>query len=1055
MFITDLAIKRPVFSVALSIMIMIVGFLSYMNLSLQEYPNVEEPVFTVETLYPGAASPIIESRVTTVIEDALSGISDLDYMESISKTGESRITLNFRGGTSVSVAASDIRERLGQVKSHLPKDCKEPTVHKSRVGNDYFAFLMLTSPHHNELELYDYAVRNLKDTFESLAGVGEVTVWGNETTMQIRLDREKLKAYNLAVIDVLEILEENSQELPAGNIIKGKRHVNIVAATGLNTPQEMGELVMSNAEGHVVHLKDVAVITLDKDTGERQWMPHFNKKPAVILAIKKTSEGNILAISTAIEKLLENYKKTLPEGFQLEVGYSFAMFIEASIKAVQTTIFEAIVLVLLIILFFLHSPRAAIIPLLTIPVSLVGSFAFLYMFHCSINTITLLAMVLAIGLVVDDAIVVLENIHRHIENGLKPLEASFKGAREVGFAVIAMTLTLASVYAPIAFVQGLTGKLFAEFAVSLSGAVLISGLVALTLSPMMCSKLLRPKGLEKKNWVSTTIENFLHTVETSYQKALGKALSFPKLLSGLLILILAGGIFLFYNIPSELAPQEDQGIIFGSVAGAEGATFESMIPYTQKLEDLFETVPEQKGLFSVTERSGVFGGITLAPWGERKRSQKQIVEDLRKKANMIAGDQISIFPMPGLLSGGQSGFQIAIKTTGSYAGLKEDADKLIKKLKSSPCFTSVNHDLSLGTPQLNLQIDRNKAALLGLKIKDIARTLEVMLSGARPTTFEKEGRHYDVVLQAEETHKKALSDIGNFYVKAESKRDHEKDEDKYKNKEKRNENLIPLSNFITLKEVAVPPKLNHLNKMKSATLSADLAPGCPMDEGLVTFSKAAKEILPSSMQTEPLGSLRKFMDSQGDMYLIFVAALLFIYLLLAIQFESLLDPLLIMATVPLSITGGLFALYCTGGTLNIFSQVGLITLVGLITKHGILIVEFANKQKEQGLSIHEAVLKATALRLRPILMTTGAMVLGAVPLALATGAGAESRQQIGWVLVGGLLGGTFFTLFAIPFVYTLVKGATSSSLLKPVKRFQSAFFKILVTIQRTITLIKK
>jgi multidrug efflux pump len=1020
MFITDLAIKRPVFSVALSIMIMIVGFLSYMNLSLQQYPDVEEPVFTIETQYPGAASPIIESRVTTVIEDILSGISDLDYMESESKTGQSRITLNFRGGTSVSVAASDIRERLSQVKSRLPEECKDPSVQKVRAGNDFFTFLMLTSPDHNELELYDYAVRNLKDSFESLPGVGGVTLYGNETTMQIRLNRDKLKAYNLSVIDLLDTLEESSQELPAGNIIKGKRHVNLVVATGLNTPQEMGELVISNADDHVVHLKDVASITLDKDTGEFQWMPHFNKKPAVVLAIKKTSQGNILAISAAVNQLLEKFTKTLPKGMHLEEGYNFSMFIEASIKAVKMTIFEAIILVLLIILFFLHSFRAAIIPLLTIPVSLIGSFAFLYMFHCSINTITLLAMVLAIGLVVDDAIVVLENIHRHIEEGLKPLEAAFKGAREVGFAVIAMTLTLASVYAPVAFVQGLTGKLFAEFAVSLSGAVLISGIVALTLSPMMCSKVLLPKKLEKENWFSKRIEHLLTWIDISYQTALQKALSFPKILSGILMIILGSGILLFYTIPSELAPQEDQGIIFGAVNGAEGATFESMIPYALKLEKLFESVPEQKGIFSVTERSGVFGGMTLAPWNERNRSQSQIIDELRKKSNAIAGEQISIFPMRGLLSGGQSGFQMAIKTTGSYSSLEHSADALVKKLKGSPCFESVSHDLSLGAPQLNIQIDRDKASLLGLKIKDVARTLEVMLSGARPTNFEKEGRHYDVVLQSEEVHKKDLNDVGNFYVKADMVKKHEKDEDK--NNTVIPDDLIPLSNLMTIKEIAVPPSLHHLNKMKSTTFNAELTPNCRTEEALILFNAAAKEILPSSDQTEPVGSLRKFMDSQGDMYLIFVAALLFIYLVLAIQFESLLDPVLIMVTVPLSMTGALLALYLTGGTLNIFSQVGLITLVGLITKHGILIVEFANKQMALGLSTREAVLKATALRLRPILMTTGAMVLGAVPLALAMGAGSESRQQIGWVLVGGLLGGTFFTLFAIPFVYTIVKG---------------------------------
>lgn len=1014
MFITDLAIKRPVFSVALSLMIMIVGFLSYMNLSLQQYPDVEEPVFTVTTLYPGAASPVVESKVTTILEDALSGISDLDYMESSSKTGKSEITLNFRGGTSVSVAASDIRERLSQVNSSLPEECNEPTVQKSKTGNDAFTYLMLTSPHHNELELYDYAVRNLKDSFESLPGVGGVTVYGNELTMQVHLDRDKLKAYNLSVMDVLKNLEDNSQELPAGNIIKGKRHVNIVAAAGLNTPQEMGETVLSHVKGHVVHLKDVAFITLDKDRGEFQWMPRFNKAPAVFIAISKTSEGNILAISTEVQRLIKNFQKTLPKGMHLEEGYNFSMFIEASIKAVKVTIFEAVILVLLIILFFLHSPRAALIPLVTIPVSLIGSFAFLYFFHCSINTITLLAMVLAIGLVVDDAIVVLENIHRHIEEGLKPLEAAFKGAKEVGFAVIAMTLTLASVYAPIAFVQGLTGKLFAEFAVSLSGAVLISGLVALTLSPMMCSKLLRSKKQEQKNKISTSIENFLHTVDNSYQVALAKAISFPKILSGLLLLIFAGGVLLFYKIPSELAPQEDQGIIFASVAGADGATFDSMVPYAQKLEELLATVPEYKGMFSVTERSGVFGGITLAPWNERKRSQSQIINELRKKAGAIAGDQISVFPMPGLLSGGQSDFKMAIKTTGSYASLEKDGDKLVKKLKDSSSFESVRHDLSLGTPQLNVQIDRNKAALLGLKVKDIARTLEVMLTGARPTTFEKEGRHYDVVLQSQEKHKKDLTDVGNFYVKAEDASDEDKDGDK--------EALIPLSNFITIKEVAVPTTLNHLNKMKSTIFTANLAPTWRMEEALTVFNAAVKETLPSSIQIEPLGSLRKFMDSQGEMYLMFFAALLFIYLVLAIQFESLLDPLLILVTVPLSMTGALLALYITGGTLNIFSQVGLITLVGLITKHGILIVEFANKQKKQGLSVREAVLKATALRLRPILMTTGAMVFGAIPLAFATGAGAESRQPIGWILVGGLLGGTFFTLFAIPFVYLIVKG---------------------------------
>jgi len=1020
MFITDIAIKRPVFSVALSLMIIIVGFLSYLNLSLQEYPSVEEPVLTVDTTYQGAAPAIIESKITSILENTFSGVSNLDYMESSSQTGHSHITLFFKGNVSLSEAASDVRERISQVIDSLPEDTNQPQVHKSQAGQDSFMFLILTSLNHSELELYDFADRNLKGALESLPGVGGIDLYGNAATMQIHLDREKLKAYNLSVTDVLETLTDNSQALPAGNIIKGKRHVNIITEMGLNTPEEMGELVLSSAQGHIIHLKDVATLRIDMDRGQFQWIPRFNKKPAVFIGIKKASGGNILAISTAVEKHVENMKQTLPQGMHLEVGYNFSMFIKASIKAVEVTVFEAMALVLLIILFFLHSPRAALIPLLTIPVSLIGSFVFLYAFGCSINTITLLAMVLAIGLVVDDAIVVLENIHRHIEEGLKPMEAAFKGAREVGFAVIAMTLTLASVYAPIAFVQGLTGKLFAEFAVSLAGAVLISGVVALTLSPMMCSRLLKPKELENRNPFSRYIETFLKKVDIGYDKILRRALSFPKILSSILILVLVGGAYLFYKIPSELAPQEDQGIIMAGLQGPEGATVDSMAVYTPVIEDLLTAVPEYRGMWSVTRRSGIFGGITLAPWNERKRSQTEIIEGLQKKMKDIPGVQAFAFPMQGLLNGGQMGLQMAVKTTGSYGDLEKDMDNLVKKLKDNPCFETIGHDLVLGIPQLSIHIDRNKAALLGVKVKDIARTLEVMLSGNRPITFEREGKHYDIVIQSKEGHKKDMHDVGQFYVKSNPNGEGGKDGggDKSKGPKK----LVPLSNLITLEEKAVPSELRHLNKMRSATLNAILKPSCTTEEALTLVKATAKETLPSSLQLEPVGNLRKFMESQGEMYLMFMAALLFIYLVLAIQFESLLDPLLIMVTVPLSLSGALLALYLTGGTLNIFSQVGLITLVGLITKHGILIVEFANKQRDQGLPVLEAVLKATQLRLRPILMTTGAMVLGAVPLALASGAGAESRQQIGLVIVGGLLGGTFFTLFAVPFVYAAAKG---------------------------------
>lgn len=1003
MFITDFSIKRPVFSVAISLMILIVGIMSYMNLSLQQYPDVEEPIITVSTKYSGAAASVIESKVTTPIENALSGVPNLDYAESSSTTGYSSITLYFSDGVSLATAAADVREYLSQVHDRLPEDCKEPRVSKKSKA-DSFMILVVSSSSHNELELYDYVDRYLKGQFESLNGVGEIVLDGNPMAMIIQLDRDKLKAYDIAVLDVIDVLKEGNAIQPAGNIIKGKRHVNIITTTGLDTPKEMGELVISNINGHVVLLKDVAEIRLGKDEGEFQWLPRFDQKAAVFIGIKKASKANMLEISEAVQKEMNSLRESLPEGMKIEVGYNFSKFIKASIKGVQFTIFEAIILVLLIILFFLHSPRAAIIPLLTIPVSLIGAFAFLYAFNCSINTITLLAMVLAIGLVVDDAIVVLENIHRHMEEGLNPMQASLKGAREVGFAVIAMTLTLASVYAPIAFVQGLTGQLFSEFAIALGGAVLISGFVALTLTPMMCSKLLQPKRLEKQGQISKKIEAFLSFLDTTYQRNLRRAFASPKLLLGVIFVFLMAGVFLFYSLSVEIAPQEDEGIVISWTQGPEGATFESMEEYTPKIEGLLSAVPEMHGLFSATARSGVFAGITLKPWSERKRTQTEIIEELRKKTQKIAGVQVFVFPMRNLLTGGQSGLQMAFKTKGSYENLENGMNKLVKKLKKSSCFEDASHDLFLSTPQINIEIDRNKAALLGVKVEDVGKTLNVMLNGDRSVTFEQDGKSYDIVVQAEDDEKNDISDIGKFFVKSET-----------------NDELIPISNLIILKEIAVPPKLKHINKMRSAVLGTDLSSSCGMGTALEILKAEVKESLPPTVQMESVGNLRKFMESQGAIFIMFFAALCFIYLVLAIQFESFLDPLLIMVTVPLSMVGALLALYLTGGTLNIFSQVGLITLVGLITKHGILIVEFANKQRDHGLSIEDAIFRATALRLRPILMTTGAMVLGAVPLALASGAGAVSRAHIGWVLVGGLLGGTLFTLFAVPFAYVKVK----------------------------------
>lgn len=1013
MRLTDLSINRPVFAIALSLMIVVIGILSSVNLSLQRYPSVEEPILTITTFYPGAAPSIIESKITSVLEDSLSSTPGLDYMESSSKSGQSIITLHFREAVSMDTAASDAREHIGRVRTLLPRDCFDPTISKTNSNTDAFMYLVLTNPTFSELELYDYANHNLKPLFESLPNVSKADIYGSSLVMQVMLDREKLKAHDIAVTDVIQTLTQGSLELPAGSIIKGKRYVNVVVNSGLNSPQDLSKLVLKNTQEHLVYLKDVATITLQKDANEFEVRARYNKGDVVFIALHQMTGANILEISQKAGDLIKSLKETFPKGMELKSGYNLAVFVEASIKAVTTTIFEAFVLVLLIIFLFLHSLRASFIPLITIPVSLIGAFFFLFAFGCSINTLTLLAMVLAIGLVVDDAIVVLENIHRYIEDGLTPLEAARKGASEVSFAVIAMTLTLVSVYAPLAFMQGLTGKLFSEFAVALGGSVLISGLVALTLSPMMCARLLTTTHAPSQSKLIHLLEDNLEALHQSYHRALVNVLNYPKILLGSLICVFVACLVLFTKLPSELAPLEDEGLVFASVQGPSGATLETMENYVTQLENVLSSIPEANEIFMVVQRSSVFGGVTLKPWHQRKRSVLHLLPELNQKAAAIPGFQTTIFPPSGLLTGGQFGFEFAIKTTNPYEVLEKETDGVLKKVKNSPYFQYIDQDLHLRTPQLMVQIDRNKAAILGIRIEDISRTLETMLSGNRSLKFERKGKHYDIVVQSQSNQRKDLRDIGSFYVRSMT-----------------SNTLIPLSHIISLEEIAVPDDLKHLNKMRSAALKGNLNPGYHMGAAFDFVTQTARETLPTGFQEEPLGILRKFTGSQADIYLIFFAALFFIYLVLAIQFESFLDPLLIMITVPLSIGGGLLALFLTQGSLNIYSQVGLITLVGLITKHGILLVEFANKQQEKGLSAREAILKAASLRLRPILMTTGAMVLGAIPLALASGAGAESRQQIGWVLVGGLMTGTLLTLFAVPFVYIQAKSQPLSDLFR-------------------------
>ncbi|MGH6943327.1 MAG: efflux RND transporter permease subunit, partial [Geminicoccaceae bacterium] len=691
-------------------------------------------------------------------------------------------------------------------------------------------------------------------------------------------------------------------------------------------------------------------------------------------------------------------------GMRVDLAYDSSIFIRESIDAVFTTIGEAVVLVVLVIFFFLRSLRATLIPLVTIPVSLVGAFALMYAFGFSINTLTLLAMVLAVGLVVDDAIVMLENIHRHVEEGMAPFRAALVGAREIGFAVLAMTVTLASVYAPIGFMTGRTGRLFIEFALALAGAVLVSGFVALSLSPMMCSKMLRH--VEKHGLVYRAIENGIVLLTRGYRRALAATLGARWLVVLAGLLVAGSSFFLFTTLKSELAPIEDRGTIVGIGIAPEGSTLEFTDHYAQQIEGLYQQIPEIRQYFVVTGFpvvSQVISFSRLVDWEERTRKQQDVVAELAPRMFGITG--LLAFPSnpPSL---GQSPVekpvQFVIQTSQPYEELEKMTDAVMAAAQNLPGLVNLDTDLKLNKPELKVDIDRAKVADIGLEVDTVGRTLETMLGGRQVTRFKRGGKQYDVIVQVADVDRRNPDDLASIYVR------------------NQRGTMVPMSNIIRVQERVAPKELNHFNKLRSATITATLAPGATLGDALASLQDAARRVLPGSAQTDLAGQSREFKESSASLYVTFLLALGFIYLVLSAQFESFIDPLIIMFTVPLSMAGALATLHLTGGTLNVYSEIGLITLVGLITKHGILIVEFANRLQERGRSKLEAVIEAAGLRLRPILMTTGAMVLGAIPLALATGAGAESRAQIGWVIVGGISFGTLFTLFIVPTAYTLL-----------------------------------
>ncbi len=1009
MRLPEICIRRPVFATVLSLVLTLLGVVSFDRLSIREYPNIDEPVVNVETRYQGASAEIIESQITKPLEDSVAGIEGIDVLTSISRPEQSQITVRFRLDRDADGAAADVRDRVARVRSKLPQGIDEPVISKVEADANPVIWLAFSSDTLSALEVSDLANRLIKPRLQTLPGAADVRVVGERKySMRVWLDADRLAGFRLTPADVEDALRRQNVEIPSGRIESLNREFTVVSQTDLHRVREFEDVIVRTINGYPVRIRDVGRVAVGALL-ERSSV-RFNNRSAVSMGVIKQSTANPLILAQALRAELPQLREDLPPTVSVDIGYDSTIFIERSIDSVFRTILEAVVLVALVIFLFLRTVRASIIPLVTIPVCLVTTFGLMYMMGFTINTLTMLSMVLAIGLVVDDSIVVLENVYRHIEEGMEPMAAALQGSREVAFAVVAMTLTLAAVYAPVAFTTGRTGRLFVEFALTLAGAVLVSGFVALTLSPMMCSRLLRHD--PNPGWFNRNIERGLQAMTRGYTRAVGWTLSGRWLGLGNRWLVLALGIgvgsasyLLWTGSKRELAPIEDRGVIVAIISAPEG----SSVDYTERNMREVERIvslPEVDRKFIVSGTPISTQGIAfirVSDWDVRTRKVPEMIRELQPRLLQIPGVLAFAVAPPSL---GQSPrerpINFVVLTSETHDRLQETISPMMAELQRHPALQGVDSDLRLNKPEIKVRIDRDRAADAGVQVEAIGRALETLLGGRQVTRFKREGEQYDVVVQMEAAGRSTPDAIAAIFMRG------------------RGDAMVPLSSLVQINEAVTARELNHFAQRRAATITANLAPGVSMGEALEILEASARKHLKTGYAVDYTGQTREFRQSASALMVTFGLALVFIYLVLAAQFESFTDPLIIMLTVPLSMTGALALLQWGGGTINVYSQIGLITLVGLITKHGILIVEFANQLREQGRDLRTAAIESASLRLRPVLMTTGAMVLGSLPLALAHGAGAESRQQIGLVIVGGMTLGTLLTLFVVPTVYTLL-----------------------------------
>jgi len=1011
--LSEISIHRPVFATVISLLLVILGLVSLSRLPVREYPDVDAPVVSIDTSYRGAGANIVEEKITQLIEDRIAGLEGIDKIRSTSRDERSDITIEFTPERDLDAATNDIRDRVARVADDLPPEADAPDIAKTDADAQPVMWLNLTSDRLSSLELTDYAERVLVDQLSASPGVAQIRIGGaRRFAVRIWIDRQALAARRMTVADIEGALRRENVELPAGRLESVEREFALRTDTGLKRVEDFRALVIGRGkDGYLVRLGEVADVRLGAEN--ERTISRSDGVSGISLGIAQVSKANTLQVAHGVHETVRRLRPGLPEGMVLDTNFDRSVFIEASLREVGIALGIALTLVLTVIYLFLGNVRATAIPAATIPVSIIATLTFMAAMGYSINVLTLLGMVLAIGLVVDDAIVVLENIFRRIEHGQPPLIAALDGSREIGFAVIATTLVLVAVFVPISFLPGAIGRLFREFGLTLAAAVLFSSLVALTLTPAMASRMF--KAGEQRSGFAARVDHFFRRLGAWYERRLGALMRRPWLVVGAAALLVAGAGLALRTLPTEFAPAEDRGVLFLGLDAPEGASLEYTERQLRAFEDIIYPYLESGVVKRMNMRVGssigsgevnaVRGFLVLAPWGERDMSNRQLAQELRAKVGSLPGARGFVFTPQGLASRGFGQAVRAVVGGPDYATLAQWSDLLVRKADENPGLVAVDTDYRERKPQIRVSVDRDRAAELGVSLQTVGRTLETVLGSRIVTTYVDRGREYNVILQGEAQDRATPTDLQNLYVRSD-----------------RSGELVPLGNLVRLEETAGAVELNRFDRLRAVTISADLAPGYSMGEAVGFFQQLVRDELPPSARLSFDGESREYLRSRGQLWTTFGFALAVVFLVLAAQFESFRHPLVIMTTVPLAVLGALAGLWLFNMSLNIFSQIAMILLIGIAAKNGVLIVEFANQLRDQGLDKIEAVVKAAAIRLRPVLMTSLCTAFGAIPFLLARGAGSEQREPIGVVVFYGTTIAVLLTLFVVPAVYSLVAG---------------------------------